>query len=178
MTDVPRLPPAPTGPGPRPLPDGWSIATLQEIHLDDVLGIEEASFSNPWTREMFLRELANAGVAYGYVLMKPDGRVVAFSTIWVVLDEVHINNVAVHPDWRGHGLGQALLEFILALWADRGAERATLEVRRSNEVAINLYKKLGFTVAGTRKDYYTEPVEDALILWREQTGAEPRPGGG
>jgi ribosomal-protein-alanine N-acetyltransferase len=160
------------------LPEGWAIVTLQESQLDDVLEIEGASFSNPWTREMFLRDLANAGVAYGYVLNRPDGRGVAFCTVWVVLDEVHINNVAVHPDWRGRGFGRALLEYVLDLWEKLGAGRATLEVRRSNEVAINLYEKLGFTVAGTRRDYYTEPVEDALILWRERKVGGPRPSGG
>ena len=69
------------------------------------------------------------------------------------------------PACRGRGLGQALLESILRLWSDRGAERATLEVRRSNLAAISLYAKLGFNVAGIRRDYYTEPVEDALIPW-------------
>jgi len=157
----------------RPLPEGWTVVTLQESDLDDVLAIESASFSNPWTRDMFLRELANAGVSYGYVLRGPDGRASAFCTLWVVVDEVHINNLAVDPAWRGHGLGQALLEFILRLWSDLGAERATLEVRRSNEAAMSLYAKLGFTVAGIRRDYYTEPVEDALILWREREAAQP-----
>lgn len=162
----------PSGPG-RPLPEGWTVATLQESDLDDVLAIEAASFNNPWTRDMFLRELANSGVSYGYVLRRPDGRAAAFCTIWVVVDEVHINNIAVDPAWRGQGLGQALLEFVLRFWSKQGAERATLEVRRSNETAINLYVKLGFTVAGTRRAYYTEPVEDALVLWRE--GGGPRP---
>jgi [ribosomal protein S18]-alanine N-acetyltransferase len=161
---------APTG---RPLPEGWTVVTLQESDLDDVLAIEGACFSNPWTRDMFLRELANAGVSYGYVLRGLDGRAAAFCTIWVIADEVHINNLAVDPAWRGRGLGQALLEFILRLWSGLGAERATLEVRRSNETAINLYAKLGFTVAGIRREYYTEPVEDALILWRERAGAQP-----
>ncbi len=164
--------PRPEGAG-RPLPEGWTVATLQESDLDAVLAIEAASFSNPWTRDMFLREIANAGVSYGYVLRGPDGRAAAFCTIWVVVDEVHINNIAVDPAWRGHGLGQSLLEFVLRLWSDLGAERATLEVRRSNEAAIQLYVKLGFTVAGTRRDYYTQPVEDALILWREREGGKP-----
>lgn len=159
----------------KPLPEGWSVATLQESNLDDVLAIEAASFSNPWTRDMFLRELANAGVSYGYVLQGPNGQASAFCTIWVVVDEIHINNLAVDPAWRGQGLGQALLEFILRLWADRGAERATLEVRRSNETAIKLYAKLGFSVAGIRRDYYTDPAEDALILWRERGGEQARP---
>ncbi len=174
MTDITRPGRTPdaaaTG---RPVPEGWTVTTLQESDLDEVLAIEAASFSKPWTRDMFLRELANTGVSYGYVLRGPNGRAAAFCTIWVVVDEVHINNLAVDPAWRGHGLGQALLEFILRLWSGLGAERATLEVRRSNEAAINLYAKLGFTVAGTRRDYYTEPIEDALILWRGRGGERP-----
>ena len=152
MTDVTR-PAQDTDAAPgRPIPEGWTVSTLQESDLDDVLAVEAASFSNPWTRDMFLRELANAGVSYGYVLRGPDGRAAAFCTIWVVVDEVHINNLAVDPAWRGRGLGQSLLEFILRLWSDLGAGRATLEVRRSNEAAINLYAKLGFTVAGIRRE--------------------------
>lgn len=153
---------------------GWAVTTLTASDLDEVLAIESASFSNPWTREMFLRDLANAGVSYGYVLRGPDGRAAAFCTVWIVVDEVHINNLAVDPAWRGGGLGQALLEFVLQLWSDLGAERATLEVRRSNAAAINLYTKLGFTVAGVRSNYYTDPVEDALILWRERGGSPRR----
>lgn len=157
----------------KPLPEGWTVSTLQESDLDDVLAIEGASFSNPWTRDMFLRDLANSGVSYGYILRGPDGRAAAFCTIWVVVNEVHINNIAVDPAWRGQGLGQALLEYILHLWSKLGAERATLEVRRSNAAAITLYAKLGFNVAGIRRDYYTEPAEDALILWREREGGKP-----
>ncbi len=120
MTDVTR-PAQDTDAAPgRPIPEGWTVSTLQESDLDDVLAVEAASFSNPWTRDMFLRELANAGVSYGYVLRGPDGRAAAFCTIWVVVDEVHINNLAVDPAWRGRGLGQSLLEFILRLWSDSG----------------------------------------------------------
>jgi ribosomal-protein-alanine N-acetyltransferase len=148
-------------------PPGWSVTTLGESDLEEVLEVETASFANPWTRDMFLKELRNVSVSYGYVLRTPEGRVVAFCTIWIVVDEIHINNIAVLPAYRGRGLGRALLVSILRLWSGLGASRATLEVRRSNEVAINLYMALGFRVAGTRKNYYSEPVEDALILWRE-----------
>ena len=141
--------------------------TLEECDLDEVLAIEEASFTNPWTRQMFLWELQNVGVSYGYVLRTPDWPVAAFCTVWVVLDEIHINNVAVRPECRGEGVGRALLEFVLRLGAGLGARRATLEVRRSNAAALKLYERLGFTVAGVRKNYYANPVEDALILWRE-----------
>jgi ribosomal-protein-alanine N-acetyltransferase len=149
------------------LPPGWTVDTLAEPDLDDVLAIEQASFTNPWTRQMFLWEFQNAGVSYGYVLRTPEWRVAAFCTVWIVLDEVHINNIAVRPECRGGGVGRALLEFVLRMGAGLGARRATLEVRRSNATAIKLYERLGFSVAGVRRNYYANPVEDALILWRD-----------
>jgi [ribosomal protein S18]-alanine N-acetyltransferase len=154
------------------LPPGWSVDTLEERDLDEVLVIEEASFTNPWTRQMFQWELQNVGVSYGYVLRTPEWPVAAFCTVWVVMDEVHINNIAVRPDCRGAGVGRALLEFVLRIGAGLGARRATLEVRRSNQAALKLYERLGFTVAGVRRNYYANPVEDALILWRD-SGADP-----
>lgn len=147
------------------LPPGWRVETLGEADLDDVLAIERASFSNPWSRDMFLWELQNAGVSYGYVLREPARAVAAFCTVWIVQDELHINNVAVAPAYRGRGVGLALLRFVLRLAGGLGARRATLEVRRSNAAALKLYERLGFEVVGVRRNYYSLPVEDALILW-------------
>jgi [ribosomal protein S18]-alanine N-acetyltransferase len=149
------------------LPAGWAVDRLEQRDLDDVLEGEEASFTSPWTRQMFEGELANVGVSYGYVLRTPEWRVAAFCTVWVVADEVHVNNLAVRPDCRGIGAGRRLLEVVLTLAAGLGARRATLEVRRSNAGALKLYEGLGFSVAGIRANYYANPVEDALILWRD-----------
>ena len=159
------------------LPPGWSVETLEEEDLEAVVAIEEASFSNPWTRQMFLWELQNVGVSYAYVLRTPEWPVAAFCTIWVVLDEIHINNVAVRPECRGQGAGLALLRFILRLGGSLGARRATLEVRRSNAAALKLYDRLGFRVAGARRNYYSNPVEDALILWCEDLRRSGEPAG-
>jgi [ribosomal protein S18]-alanine N-acetyltransferase len=155
------------------LPPGWSVDTMEAPDLDDVLAIEEASFTNPWTRQMFQAEVQNVGISYGYVLRTPGWSVAAFCTIWVVLDEIHINNVAVRPECRGGGVGRMLLEFVLRLGAGLGARRATLEVRRSNLAALKLYERLGFAIAGARKNYYANPVEDALILWKESLERPP-----
>jgi ribosomal-protein-alanine N-acetyltransferase len=84
-----------------------------------------------------------------------------------VLDELHINNLAVLPEHRRAGIGTDLLLRVLADGVTLGANRATLEVRRSNEAAQKLYEKFGFTVAGVRRLYYSSPPEDALALWRE-----------
>jgi ribosomal-protein-alanine N-acetyltransferase len=84
----------------------------------------------------------------------------------LVLDEIHINNLAIRHEYQGQRLGTALLEHVLLAGATRGAGRATLEVRRSNAPARRLYERLGFEVAATRPNYYVNPPEDALILWK------------
>jgi ribosomal-protein-alanine N-acetyltransferase len=145
----------------------WTIdRTLAERDLDAIVAIERASFTNPWTREMYLRELQNPDVSFLYVLRVPEKGIVAFCSFWLVLDEVHINNLAVLREFQGQGLGTAILEHAIEAAAKRGANRATLEVRRSNAPARRLYERLGFEVAATRPNYYMSPAEDALILWR------------
>ena len=116
---------------------------------------------------MYLAELENRGVSYCFIARDTLGQVVGFCSFWRVLDELHINNLAVTPASRGAGAGTALLQAVLRDGGRMGARRATLEVRRSNDAARRLYERLGFTVAGVRRAYYTSPVEDALVLWRE-----------
>ena len=138
--------------------------------IDDILAIEEASFSSPWTREMYLAELNNTGVSHFYLartLAGDPGEVIGFCSFWHVLEELHINNLAVLPAYRRSRIGTALLRRVLEDGAQLGASRATLEVRRSNDPARMLYEKFGFLVAGVRRGYYTNPIEDALVLWRE-----------
>jgi ribosomal-protein-alanine N-acetyltransferase len=136
--------------------------------LDGVLAVEEETFTNPWTREMYAWELQNRAVCHIYVVRTATQRVTGFCAFWLVVDEIHINNVAIRPAFRGRGIGTALMRRVLEEARRLGARRATLEVRASNEGARRLYERLGFSVAGTRPGYYTNPVEDALILWREQ----------
>ena len=143
--------------------------------IDDVIAIEEASFSNPWTRQMYLAELERPGLSFCYLARNPDHQVVGFCSFWRVVDELHINNLAVIPEQRRAGIATTLLRYVLAEGARLGAVRATLEVRKSNEPARLLYERMGFSVAGVRRAYYTKPVEDAIILWRE--GLEILPGG-
>jgi ribosomal-protein-alanine N-acetyltransferase len=134
--------------------------------LDDVAALEAASFTNPWTREMLAGELARNPFARVYVVRVAGCRVAAFCACWIVVDELHINTVAVAHEHRRRGLATALMRQILTEVADEGITRATLEVRRSNEAAQQLYARLGFSTAGIRRGYYTHPEEDALILWR------------
>ena len=147
---------------------GCTIEVMTSVgQIDEVLAIEEAAFTNPWTREMYLAELANPGVSSCYLARDASGRAIGFCSVWRVLDELHINNLAVAPPYRRRGIGTGLLTHVLNEGAKLGAHRATLEVRRSNDVARHLYEQLGFATAGVRRAYYTNPVEDALVLWRE-----------
>jgi ribosomal-protein-alanine N-acetyltransferase len=146
----------------------WTIGPLvPERDLDALLDLQRLSFTNPWTRDMFLWEINNSDVSHIYVLKTPEHAVAAFCSFWLVFDELHINNLAVRPELRGRGLGAALIDHVLREGARLGARRATLEVRRSNEPARRLYERAGFTLAGTRPRYYRNPEEDALILWLE-----------
>lgn len=147
----------------------WTIVPLvSAAQIDAVLAIEESSFTNPWTREMYLAELENRGVSFCYLAEADDGVAAGFCSFWRVLDELHVNNLAVLPAYRGLGAATALLSHVLAEGARLGARRTTLEVRRSNETARRLYEQhFGFSVAGVRRGYYTQPDEDALVLCRE-----------
>ena len=149
----------------------WNIEPLvSPVEIDAILEIEEASFTNPWTRDMYLADFKNRGVSYCYLARNEDGMTVGFCSFWRVLDELHINNLAVLPRDRRGGAATALLEHVLREGARLGAARAMLEVRRSNEPARILYERFGFAVAGIRRAYYTKPVEDAIVLWREGLG--------
>lgn len=135
--------------------------------LDPVVALEAASFTNPWSREALERELAESAVSRLYVLRTPDHGIAAFCLCWLIVDELHINTIAVDPAQRRRGLATELVRHALADAIGQGARRATLEVRRSNAAAIALYERLGFRICAVRPAYYTKPEEDALILWRE-----------
>jgi ribosomal-protein-alanine N-acetyltransferase len=132
--------------------------------LDGVLAIEDASFNNPTTREWYEAELKRPDVCFVYVLRTEECPVAAFCAFWLVADQIHINNLAVLPAFRGRGLATRLLAEVMAEVGLVGVKSATLEVRRSNTPALRLYAKAGFTEAGVRRNYYTNPVEDALVL--------------
>jgi ribosomal-protein-alanine N-acetyltransferase len=140
-------------------PRYWIDRLEGDADLDGVLHVESESFTNPWTREMYTWELQNRSICHIFVARTRDCAVTGFCAFWLVLDEIHINNVAVLPQFRGTGMGSALLHHVLAEAKQLG-----------NEAARRLYERLGFYVAATRRNYYTNPVEDALILWRDEPG--------
>lgn len=132
--------------------------------LGPVLEIEEASFNNPTTREWYERELRRPEVCFIYVLRTAESPTAAFCAFWRVADQAHINNLAVRPELRRRGLGSQLLEAVIAEAQKLGAATLSLEVRRSNIAAQRLYLRAGFHEQAVRKSYYTQPVEDALVL--------------
>jgi ribosomal-protein-alanine N-acetyltransferase len=163
--------------------DGWLIDALRlERDLDDVLELEGLCFTNPSTRDMLTWEAERSDVTHAYVLSPSpervgmalrDGRpvpprIVGYCSVWLIFEELHINTLAIHPDWRRAGLASGLIRHVLADAVRQGAEKATLEVRRSNEAARRLYERFGFETTAVRTSYYRDPVEDALILWRHR----------
>ena len=137
-----------------------------EADLEAVLEVEQESFNNPTTREWYVSELQRPEVCYVYVIRTPDCPVAGFCAFWRVLDQIHINNLAIRPGFRQRGLARMLLAKVLEEASGLGATSATLEVRRSNTAARRLYENAGFRLAGVRTSYYTKPIEDALILTR------------
>ena len=140
-----------------------SIVPVREQDLPAILAIEAASFSAPWTEEMFRWELEQAGTGCAWVARRGE-RVVGYLFTWVVGGEFHINNIAVAPEDRGQGVADALMRVGLEAAVTRGARVALLEVREGNTPARALYARWGFAVAGRRKRYYSHPTEDALLM--------------
>ena len=144
----------------------WIIEPLQgHDDLDGVLDVDVLSFTRPWTRAMYESDFLNRSTSRLYVLRTATRTVAGYCAAWFVLDEIHVNNIAVRPELRGRGFGSALLAHVLEEGRRVGAKRATLEVRRSNDEARRLYERFGFRVAGVRRDYYTDPTEDAPLPW-------------
>ena len=139
----------------------------RDADLDLVANLEARCFTNPWSREMLGRQLAESQTTRVFVLRLPDAPVAAFCSCWFLVDELHVNTLVVDFPFRRQGLGLLLMRHVLVDAARSGVRRATLEVRESNLAARRLYERLGFTVTAKRTNYYTEPEEDALILWHE-----------
>jgi ribosomal-protein-alanine N-acetyltransferase len=127
--------------------------------------IEILCFSPPWSFEDILYEIEENSLAR-YIVCEEDSRVVSYAGLWVILNEGHIMNVAVHPDFRGQGRGAAMLGSLIERTVlESGVTDFTLEVRASNDAAVRLYERAGFRKEGRRPGYYSDPAEDALIMW-------------
>ncbi|NLY11342.1 MAG: ribosomal protein S18-alanine N-acetyltransferase [Firmicutes bacterium] len=133
--------------------------------LDQVQEVERNSFPHPWSYSAFVSELVNNDNAR-YIVATVEGRVVGYIGVWIILDEGHITNVAVHPLYRKRGIAQQLFKEITDVVKGCGVTKLTLEVRISNFQAQQLYYKLGFSRAGIRPGYYQDN-EDAVIMWKD-----------
>ena len=145
------------------MPNDCVIRRMTLNDLDAVAAIEAATFPTPWSRDSFRQELER-NVAARYLVAEKDGQVVGYAGAWIILDESHITNIAIEESRRGFGYGRALTTALMQYLSNLGAAYATLEVRRSNLRAQNLYKSLGFVELGVRKRYYEDNREDALIM--------------
>nr|WP_249730649.1 ribosomal protein S18-alanine N-acetyltransferase [Paenibacillus sp. J2TS4] len=134
--------------------------------IEQICLIEEESFTTPWTAGAFYNELVNNHFAR-YMVMEYNGEVAGYAGMWLIMDEAHVTNIAVREKFRGFKLGQRLVVELKKTAGYLGASRMTLEVRESNEIARNLYRKLGFEASGVRKGYYSDNNEDAIIMWAE-----------
>ena len=145
----------------------FRIRELGPGDIDGVMAIEAVSFPSPWSAGMFREEIgrdfSDALVAVG----EPGSDVLGYAVCWTVAGESHLLNIAVRPDGRCRGVGAALLKECIRRSAAAGARRIHLEVRPANEPALRLYGRHGFVFRGIRKGYYTDTLEDAVLLSRE-----------
>lgn len=138
---------------------------MEERDLPFVMRIERLCYSHPWRESSFKGEVNNHPISHPSVIVhRPDEKVIGYIIFWLLAEEAQISNIAVHPDYRAQGVGETVLKQTLETIRKFGAKYVVLEVRPSNFFARLLYKKFGFETLGIRKDYYKNPVEDALVL--------------
>jgi ribosomal-protein-alanine N-acetyltransferase len=145
--------------------NAFEIVPAGRQHIDDIVIIENLSFKIPWSRQSILEEIVQNEAAI-YFCAVTGGKAVGYAGMWQVCDEGHITNIAVHPEFRSTGIGSMLMEALLGTAEERGITALTLEVRKTNYVAQTLYTKYGFAPGGSRKAYYADNNEDAIIMWK------------
>jgi ribosomal-protein-alanine N-acetyltransferase len=135
--------------------------------LDRVLEIERLSYSNPWRPSSFVGEMENPPFSNPFVIvLEPEKSIIGYIIYWHIKDEVQISNIALHADYRGMGIGEAVLRRVMDMTRRNGGKYIFLEVRPSNNAAKSLYRKLGFRMMGIRRGYYYNPPEDAILMGR------------
>lgn len=140
------------------------IEKMEEKHLPGVMTVEKLSFKIPWSINSFIQEITTNDLAH-YLVAVENNMVVGYAGMWQIQNEGHITNIAVHPEFRGVHIGKGLMHALILLAKNLGIDSMTLEVRRSNMVAQNMYNSFGFTEAGVRKAYYSDNKEDAIVMW-------------
>lgn len=139
---------------------------IEKMNISNVQAVKDIcdlSFSSPWSLYALKEEIYNKKAAY--IVVKLGTTVVGFGGMRILFNEADITNIAVHPEYRGYNFGDIIMENLIKTAKDLGATCMTLEVRASNNPAINLYKKHNFIIEGTRKNFYENPREDGHIMW-------------
>lgn len=141
---------------------------IREMNLEDieqVYRIEESIFSIPWSKTSFENSIKNKDTMF--IVAEKEREIVGYLGLYLFAEEADISNVAVKEEYRQQHIGRRLLQYILSTAKERGVKNITLEVRETNVPAIKLYESMGFAEAGIRKNYYKEPTENALIMWKQ-----------
>ncbi len=141
------------------------IRLAEEKDLTAVEKIESGSFSEPWSKPSFQQLLYDPGCLF--LVAEGEGKVLGYAIGWIGLEELHIGNLAVDPPKRGEGIGRGLLIALISRGVKKECKMATLELRESNQIALNLYAKEGFKPVAVRRNYYRRPKEDAIVMIKE-----------
>lgn len=144
--------------------EALNIREMTYGDIDQVMIVEHSAFDVPWSRQAFENELLSNQFAT-YFVAEYGGKIIGYCGVWVIVDEAHITNIAVLSGYRGFKIGETLLRKVMLHAKVKHARTISLEVRVTNDIAKNLYRKLGFSGGGIRKNYYSNNGEDALIMW-------------
>jgi ribosomal-protein-alanine N-acetyltransferase len=139
------------------------IELMNNDHIEGVMVVENISFTVPWSMDAFFQEVNQNEFAIYFVALL-ENKVVGYAGVWVVCDEGHITNIAVHPDFRRKGIGSLLMQKLITHAREHDVAVMTLDVRAGNDAAKNMYAKFGFKKSGLRKEYYSDNLEDAEIM--------------
>lgn len=137
---------------------------MEIFHIDEVIKIEKASFSTSWSKDIFLNELQRNKYAH-YFVVEQEEKIIGYGGMWIVNDDAQITNIAIYPEYRGKKYGEKLFRFLYQHAIYLGVVNLSLEVRESNTIAQQMYRKFGLVPGGIRKGYYSDNKEDAIVMW-------------
>jgi|SRR5690625_1149225 len=140
------------------------ITPMKLKHLDEIMAIERELFSSQWPRSIFRSELTENPYAHYYII-KFNEKIVGYAGIWLMKEGAQVTNIAISSKYQGKKLGKKLFSFIFQKAISAGCENLSLEVRKSNMIAQNMYRQFGLVPAGIRREYYTDNREDAIVMW-------------
>ena len=146
--------------------DDVKIRRMNLEDVDGVMNVETKCFKIAWSKESFEYEMKENNKAL-YVIAEYRGSILGYAGLWKILDEGHITNIAVLDEYRRNGIATLMLDTLIKLAKEQDVKSFTLEVKHTNNIAINLYENFGFSACGLRKGYYKDTNDDAIIMWRK-----------